>query len=99
MSAMHKVHFERENRTIQVESGENLRQAAIRNKFSIYAHIHKILNCRGRGLFTACTVQIVAGNVEPRNEIEVVKLTKMPSDFRMACQVAVNDDLVVKTHP
>jgi ferredoxin len=96
---MHKVHFERENRTIQVESGENLRQAAICNKFSIYDHIHKILNCRGRGLCTACTVQIVAGNVEPRNEIEVVKLTKMPSDFRMACQVAVNDDLVVKTHP
>ena len=96
---MHKVHFERENRTIQVESGENLRQAAIRNKFSIYAHIHKILNCRGRGLCTACTVQIVAGNVEPRNEIEIEKLTKKPSDFRMACQVAVNDDLVVKTYP
>ena len=67
---MHKVHFERENRTIQVEPGENLRQSAIRNKFSIYAHIHKILNCRGRGLCTACTVQIVAGNVEPRNETE-----------------------------
>jgi ferredoxin len=96
---MHKVHFERENRTIQVELGENLRQAAIRNKFSIYANIHKILNCRGRGLCTACTVQIVAGNVKPRNEIEIEKLTKKPSDFRMACQVAVNDDLVVKTHP
>ena len=96
---MHKVHFERENRTIQVESGENLRQAAIRNKFSIYAHIHKILNCRGRGLCTACTVQVVAGNVEPRNETETEKLAKKPTDFRMACQVAVNDDLVVKTHP
>jgi ferredoxin len=96
---MHKVHFERENRTIQVESGENLRQAAIRNKFSIYANIHKILNCRGRGLCTACTVQIVAGNVESRNEIEIERLTKKPSNFRMACQVAVNDDLVVKTHP
>jgi ferredoxin len=96
---MHKVHFERENCTIQVESGENLRQAAIRNKFSIYAHIHKILNCRGRGLCTACTVQIVAGNVDSRNETEIEKLTQKPSDFRMACQVAVNEDLVVKTHP
>jgi ferredoxin len=96
---MYKVYFERENRTIQVESGENLRQAAIRNKFSIYAHIHKILNCRGRGLCTACTVRIVAGNVEPRNETETEKLVKQPSDFRMACQVTVNDDLVVKTHP
>ena len=96
---MHKVHFDKENLTIQVESGENLRQAAIHNKFSIYAHIHKILNCRGRGLCTACTVQVVAGNVKPRNETEIEKLIKKPSDFRMACQVSVNDDLVVKTHP
>lgn len=96
---MLKVHFQKENRTIQVEPGENLRQAAIRNKFSIYANIHKILNCRGRGLCTACTVQIVAGNVDPRNETETEKLAKKPADFRMACQVTVNDDLVVNTHP
>ena len=96
---MLKVHFEKENRTIQVEPGENLRQAAIRNKFSIYANIHKILNCRGRGLCTACTVQVIAGKVEPRNETETEKLAKKPADFRLACQVTVNDDLVVKTHP
>ena len=96
---MLKVHFERENRTIQVEPGENLRQAAIRNKFSVYANIHKILNCRGRGLCTACTVQVIAGKVEPRNETETEKLAKKPADFRLACQVTVNDDLVVKTHP
>ena len=96
---MLKVHFEKENRTIQVEPGENLRQAAIRNKFSVYANIHKILNCRGRGLCTACTVQVIAGKVEPRNETETEKLAKKPADFRLACQVSVNDNLVVKTHP
>ena len=96
---MLKVHFEKETRTIQVEPGENLRQAAIRNKFSVYANIHKILNCRGRGLCTACTVQVIAGKVEPRNETETEKLAKKPADFRLACQVTVNDDLVVKTHP
>jgi ferredoxin len=96
---MHKVHFEKENRTIQVEPGENLRQAAIRHKFSIYANIHKVLNCRGRGLCTACTVQIIAGKVDDRNDTETEKLVKKPADFRMACQISVNDDLVVKTHP
>jgi ferredoxin len=96
---MHKVHFERENRTIQVEPGENLRQAAIRNKFSIYANIHKVLNCRGRALCTACTVHIISGKVEPRNEKETEKLAKKPDGFRLACQVTVNDDLVVKTDP
>jgi ferredoxin len=96
---MHKVHFERENRTIQVEPGENLRKAAIRNKFSVYANIHKVLNCRGRGLCTACSVQIIDGKVEPRNETETEKLAKKPDDFRLACQIAVNDDLTVKTNP
>ena len=33
------------NRTIKVESGETIREAAIRNKVSIYPHVFKILNC------------------------------------------------------
>ena len=96
---MLKVHFEKENRTIEAEEGENLREVSIRNKFSIYPHITKILNCRGRGLCTACTVQVLSGKLEPRNEVEAEKLSKKPDDFRMACQVAVTDDLVVRTNP
>jgi ferredoxin len=96
---MLKVRFEKENRTIEVEEGESLREAAIRNKFSIYPHITKVLNCRGRGLCTACTVQVLSGNIDPRNEIETSKLGKKPDDFRMACQIAVTDDLVVRTNP
>ena len=96
---MLKVHFEKENRTIEVEEGENLREASIRNKFSIYPHITKILNCRGRGLCTACTVQVLSGKLEPRNEVETDKLNKKPDDFRMACQIAITDNLVVRTKP
>jgi ferredoxin len=96
---MLKVHFEKENRTIEVGDGENLREAAIRNKFSIYPHVTKILNCRGRGLCTACTVQVLVGKIEPRNETESDKLSKKPDDFRMACQVSVTDSLVIRTNP
>ena len=96
---MLKVRFEKENRTIEVEEGENLREASIQNKFSIYPHITKILNCRGRGLCTACTVQVLSGKLEPRNEVETDKLNKKPDDFRMACQVAITDNLVVRTNP
>ena len=96
---MLKVRFEKENRTIEVEEGENLREASIRNKFSIYPHITKILNCRGRGLCTACTVQVLSGKLESRNEVETEKLEKKPDDFRMACQVVVKDNLVVRTNP
>ena len=96
---MLKVHFEKENRTIEVGDGENLREDAIRNKFSIYPHVTKILNCRGRGLCTACTVQVLVGKIEPRNETESDKLSKKPDDFRMACQVSVTDNLVIRTNP
>ena len=96
---MLKVYFEKENRTIEAEEGENLREASIRNKFSIYPHITKILNCRGRGLCTACTVQVLSGKLEPRNEVEMDKLKKKPDDFRMACQITITDNLVVRTKP
>ena len=96
---MLKVHFEKENRTIEAEEGENLREVSIRNKFSIYPHITKILNCRGRGLCTACTVQVLSGKLEPRNEVETDKLQKKPDDFRMACQVSITDNLAVRTNP
>ncbi len=95
---MLEIHFEVQNRTIQVEPGTNLRQAAINNKLSIYKHMFKILNCRGRGLCTSCKVKIVSGNVDPRNEVEQDKLIKADPDVRLACQITVQDNLVVKSH-
>lgn len=87
-------------RKIQAESGENLRSAAIKSKFGIYPHVFKILNCRGRGLCTSCAVEIVSGNVSPRNDLENEKLkSKIQNQpgLRLACQVSVTDNLVVKT--
>lgn len=95
------VHFEKQNRTIKVEPGSNLREAAIANKIGIYQHIFKLLNCRGRGLCSSCRVEIVSGNVAPRNEVEEKNLkkalTKNPN-LRLACQIKVEDNLVVRTH-
>jgi ferredoxin len=95
---MLEIYFEVQNRTIQVEPGANLRQAAIDNKLSIYPHMFKILNCRGRGLCTSCKVKIVSGKVDPRNEIEQDKLKNTDMDVRLACQITVQDNLVVKSH-
>jgi len=47
---MLEIVFERQKRKVQVESGTNLREAAIANRVSIYPHVFKLLNCRGRGL-------------------------------------------------
>ncbi len=95
---MLKIKFEEQNRTIEVEPGSNLREATINNKLSIYKHMFKILNCRGRGLCTSCKVEIVSGKVDPRNEIEQDKLKKADLNVRLACQITVQDNLVVKTH-
>ena len=95
---MLEIQFEDQNRTFKVEPGVNLREAAIQQKLSVYSHIFKILNCRGRGLCTTCRVEIVSGKVDPRNDIEKEKLKGKPPEIRLACQLTVNDNLIVRTH-
>ena len=98
---MPEIKFVKEKRVVSVEIGTNLREAAIGNYISLYPHILKILNCRGRGLCTSCVVEIVSGEVDPPNEIEREKIQKKLQKnprFRLGCQVTVNKDLKVRTH-
>ena len=67
---MLEIKFEKQNKTIKVEPGVNLREAAIAEKIGIYPHILKLFNCRGRGLCSTCKVEIVSGQVAPRNDVE-----------------------------
>ena len=98
---MLELQFIKQKRTIKAKKGETIRKTAIRNKLSIYPHIFKILNCRGRGLCHSCAIKIVSGDAEPRNEIEnqqlAGKLKKNP-ELRLACQVKVLDNMTVETH-
>ena len=98
---MLELQFTKQNRTIEAEQGETIREAAIRSKLSIYPHIFKILNCRGRGLCHTCAVEIISGHTEPRNEIEnqqLAKKLKKNPELRLACQVKVSDNMTIKTH-
>jgi ferredoxin len=98
---MLEIHFEKQKRTLKVEPGTNLREAAIAAKLSIYPNIKKILNCRGRGLCSSCRVEIVSGQVAERNETEnnnLAKALKKNPNLRLGCQVIVEDNLVVRTH-
>ena len=98
---MLEIKFVKQKRTIQTQPGETIREAAIRNKLSIYPHILKILNCRGRGLCTSCSVEIMSGNVDSRNDTEnnsLAKKLKKNPNIRLACQIEVKDNLVVQTH-
>ena len=98
---MLELQFIKQNRTIKAEQGETIREAAIRNKLSIYPHIFKVLNCRGRGLCHACAIKIISGNAEPKNEIEneqLAKKLKKDPEIRLACQVRISDNLTIETH-
>ena len=98
---MLEVRFENHHRTIQVEPGGNLREAAIEAKLGIYAHIFKLLNCRGRGLCSSCRVEILSGQVADRNEVENKKLAKALQknpNLRLSCQITVENNLVVRSH-
>ena len=98
---MPEIEFVREKRVISVEAGANLREAAIKEYISLYPHILKILNCRGRGLCTSCVVEIVSGEADPPNEVEREKIKKKLEknpNLRLGCQVTVNRDIKVRTH-
>jgi len=98
---MLKIHFSKQKRTITAEEGETIRESAIKGKLSIYPHVFKILNCRGRGHCHSCAIEIVSGTANPKNKIEsqqlAKKLIKNPN-LRLACQVRVSDNMVIKTH-
>ena len=98
---MLEIQFIKQNRTIKAVEGETVREAAIRNKLSIYPHVFKALNCRGRGLCHACAIKIVSGNAEPKNKIEseqLAKKLKKDPELRLACQVKVLDNMTIETH-
>jgi ferredoxin len=97
---MLEVEFIKQNRIIKAEPGETIREAAIRNKLSIYSHIFKVINCRGRGLCHTCAIKIVSGDADPRNEVEneqLAKKLKKNPELRLACQVKVSNNISVET--
>ena len=64
---MPKIKFVKENKTIEVEPGTNLRKAALREGIPIYPGVDRMVNCMGLGTCTTCRVLIKKGqeNVSP----------------------------------
>src|SRR5919199_1884606 len=91
--------------------GANLRQAARAAGIEIYRGPDKYLNCRGLGLCGTCRVLVKKGmeNLSPKTAIERLNLAAHPvtmfaalgheDEMRLACQVKVNGDCTIETHP
>ena len=108
---MAKIKFLRENKTVEVEPGTNLRKVALKEGAQLYAGVHKVLNCQGFGQCCSCKVIIKKGaeNVSSQGWVEWFGLMKHPLAFfhrlgnekelRLACQTRVNGDIEVETQP
>lgn len=97
------VYFEREGKTLSVNSGQNLRKLASANGISLFRGINKIFNCHGMGLCTACVVEIFANrpmDLSPRTAMEEKKLDGFSNpNLRLACQVQVHGSVRIKSQP
>ena len=108
---MPKVTFVNEKVEIEVPQGANLRQEARKAGISVYKGLNKILNCRGLGLCGTCKVLVKKGmeNLNPKTFMEKFNFHTHPltmfarigheAEMRLACQVTVNGDCSVETHP
>jgi ferredoxin len=108
---MPKIKFVKEKKEVEVESGTNLRKAAISAGIELYPGIHQYVNCLGWGQCASCRVQITKGidNVSRQGLWEKLRLSIFPDtwfarmgheqDLRLACQASVTGDIEVETQP
>lgn len=113
---MPKVKFtnkKKEVTEIEVETGANLRAAALQHKLTVHHHmpgmatLAQYLNCKGNGMCGTCSVLITKGmeNCSPRTIFEQVHLyTDLSSvgktdQYRLSCQVKVQGDIEVFLQP
>lgn len=87
-----------EGKTLECESGENLRQVLLRHGVNLYNGSATVINCHGIGTCGTCAVQ-VEGPVSEMGWREHARLSLPPHkaghDRRLACQVKVLGDVTV----
>ncbi|BAU11300.1 hypothetical protein LEP3755_17930 [Leptolyngbya sp. NIES-3755] len=90
-----------QGRTIDCESGANLRQVLLKNGIDLYNGGSTVINCRGIGTCGTCSVEI-EGDVSEMDWREKARLSLPPHNpeksRRLACQVRVLGDIRVTKH-
>lgn len=100
----HRVHFRKENVTLEVIEGTNLRQACLDNGIDPYPWLKGLLSCRGKGFCGTCLVETDEPSAfgEPSKR-EAKWLEKRHGDvwekMRLSCQCVVQGDANVVTNP
>jgi len=101
------VTFHNEYRSVDVEPGTNLRRLMRRVGVTPYRGLAMLTNCRGHNFCGTCAVEIVDGKglAAPTDDElstlggNLLVARTVGKNVRLACQLKVNGDMVVKTHP
>lgn len=97
---MPRVHFVKQQVTVECPVGTNLRELALANDVDLYTFPANLLHCRGFGLCGTCRVKIDEPRAvsvrTPRDESET---GWEGPHYRLACQTKVLADLQVITNP
>ena len=108
---MPTVTFIKEKKTIEVPSGANLRQEALKAGIQLYPFGHRTVNCMGLGVCCSCRVIVKEGLEQCSRQGMFEKLSMLvnPEGFfarigheqemRLACQLQVQGDIEVETQP
>ena len=87
---------------IEVNEGEDIRRALLRNNLSPYKDKLGLINCRGLGTCGTCAIQVLHGEVTPRTKVESWRLSfpphKTESGLRLACQCVPKTDVTILKH-
>ncbi len=91
---IYKMFVEPDNRDIEINSGETILTASLRNNIS-----HSSA-CGGNGKCSTCRVRVLSGleNCSDQNKIEkkISKKLSFPDDIRLACQTTVTGNINIK---
>lgn len=105
------VTFIKQDLTIEVPKGANLREVALENKIDLYPLFGpdpftgmpfpaKLLNCRGKGFCATCRIKVNDHRaLSPPTVREEKKVAWEGKAYRLACQTQVLDDVEVETNP
>ena len=100
---MLRTHFSKENITIHVPEGTNLRAACLEHGIDPYPALGGLLSCHGKGLCGTCLVQVDDDEaMSPPEKREAAKLRSFPmgiDGLRLSCRAKVVGDVIVDTDP
>lgn len=97
---MPKVHFVKQDLTVECSVGTNLRELALEHEIDLYSFPANLVNCRGRAMCGTCRIKIDdVRAASERTPDEIGMLDWEGAEFRLACQTKVLADLQVLTNP